>query len=179
MPGCRWAITPLWLSRSLRLFLHSSSVYSCHLFLISYASARSISFLSFIEPIFAWNVPLVSPIFLKRFLVFPILLFSSITLYHSPRKALLSLFFGTLHSDGYIVTFLHCLSLLFFSQLFVRPPLTTILPYAFLFLGGGFNHCFLYSVTNLHSQFLRHSVYLVWSLESVCLLYSVNTRDMI
>ena len=135
MPGCRWAITPLWLSRSLRLFLHSSSVYSCHLFLISYASARSISFLSFIEPIFAWNVPLVSPIFLKRFLVFPILLFSSITLYHSPRKALLSLFFGTLHSDGYIVTFLHCLSLLFFSQLFVRPLLTTILPYAFLFLG--------------------------------------------
>ena len=127
MPGCRWAITPLWLSRSLRLFLHSSSVYSCHLFLISYASARSISCLSFIEPIFAWNVPLVSPIFLKRFLVFPILLFSSITLYHSPRKALLSLFFGTLHSDGYIVTFLHCLSLLFFSQLFVRPLWKAIL----------------------------------------------------
>ena len=33
--------------------------------------------LSFIEPIFAWNVPLVSLIFLKRSLVFPILLFSS------------------------------------------------------------------------------------------------------
>ena len=37
---------------------------------------RSIPFLSFIEPIFAWNVPLVSLIFLKRSLVFPILLFS-------------------------------------------------------------------------------------------------------
>ena len=60
------------------LFLYSSSVYSCHLFLISSASDRSIPFLSFIEPIFAWNVPLVSLIFLKRTLVFPILLFSSI-----------------------------------------------------------------------------------------------------
>ena len=35
------------------LFLYSSSVYSCHLFLISSASVRSRPFLSFIEPIFA------------------------------------------------------------------------------------------------------------------------------
>ena len=42
-----------------------------------FASVRSIPFLSFIEPIVAWNVPLVSLIFLKRSLVFPILLFSS------------------------------------------------------------------------------------------------------
>ena len=42
------------------LFLYSSSVYSCHLFLISSASVRSIPFMSFIEPIFAWNVSLVS-----------------------------------------------------------------------------------------------------------------------
>ena len=40
--------------------LHFTSVYSCHLFLISSASVRSISFLSFIVPIFAWNFPLVS-----------------------------------------------------------------------------------------------------------------------
>ena len=71
-----------------RSFLYSSSVYSCHLFLISSASVRSILFLSFIVPIFAWNVPLVSLIFLKRF---PILLFSSISFYWSLRKALLSL----------------------------------------------------------------------------------------
>ena len=51
------------------LFLYSSSVYSCHLFLISSASVRSIPFLSIIEPIFAWNVPLVSLIFMKRSLV--------------------------------------------------------------------------------------------------------------
>ena len=41
-----------------KIFLYSSSVYSCHLFLISSASVRSTPFLSFIEPIFAWNVPL-------------------------------------------------------------------------------------------------------------------------
>ena len=59
MSGSRWVITPLWLSGSLRSFLRSSSVYSYHLFLISSASIRSVPFLSFIVPIFAWNVPLV------------------------------------------------------------------------------------------------------------------------
>ena len=90
MSGSRCVITPSWLCGSWRSFLYSS-VYSCHLFLISSASVRSIPFLSFIEPIFAWNVPLVSPIFLKRSLVFPILLFSSISLHWSLRKAFLSL----------------------------------------------------------------------------------------
>ena len=35
MSGSRWVITPSWLSGSWRSFLYSSSVYSCHLFLIS------------------------------------------------------------------------------------------------------------------------------------------------
>ena len=60
MSGSRWVITPLWLSGSWRSFLYNSSVYSCHLFLISSPSVRSIPFLSFIEPIFAWNVPGIS-----------------------------------------------------------------------------------------------------------------------
>ena len=112
--GSRWVITPSWLSGSWS-FLYSSSVYSCHLFLISYASVRSRPFLSFIEPIFAWNVLLVSLIFLKTSLVFPILLFSSISFDHWGRLSYLSLlFFGTLHSNGYIFPFLLCLSLLFF-----------------------------------------------------------------
>ena len=59
MSGSRWVITPSWLSRLWKSFLYSSSVYSCCL-LISSASVRSIWFLSFIEPIFAWNVLLVS-----------------------------------------------------------------------------------------------------------------------
>ena len=90
MSGSRWVIVPSWLSGSWRSFLYSSSVYSCHLFLISSASVRSIPFLSFIGPIFAWNIPLVSLIFLKRSLVFPILLFSSISLHWSLRKVFLS-----------------------------------------------------------------------------------------
>ena len=60
MSGSRWVITPSWLSRSWRSFLHSSSVYSCHLFLIFSASVRSIPLLSYIVPIFAWNGPFVS-----------------------------------------------------------------------------------------------------------------------
>jgi len=71
MSGSGWVITPSWLTGSWRSFLYSFSVYSCHLFLISSASVRSIPFLSFIVPIFAWKVPFVSPIFLKRSLVFP------------------------------------------------------------------------------------------------------------
>ena len=59
MSGSRWVITPLWLSGSWRSFLYSS-VYSCHLFSISSAPVRSITFLSLIEPIFAWNFPLIS-----------------------------------------------------------------------------------------------------------------------
>ena len=46
------------------------------------------------------------------------------------------LFFGTLHSNGCIFPFLLCLSLLFFSQLFVRPPPTTILPFCISFSWG-------------------------------------------
>ena len=91
MSGSRWIITPSWLSGLWRSFFYSSSVYCCHLFLISSTSVQSIPFLSFIVPIFAWNVPLVSLIFLKRSLVIPILLFSSISLPWFLRKAFLSL----------------------------------------------------------------------------------------
>ena len=40
MSGSRSVITPSWLSGSWRYVLYSSSVYSCHLFLISFASVR-------------------------------------------------------------------------------------------------------------------------------------------
>ena len=52
MSGSRWVITPSWLSEYIVIILYSSSVYSCYLFLISSASVRSITFLSFIEPSF-------------------------------------------------------------------------------------------------------------------------------
>ena len=58
---------------------------------------------------------------------------------HLRRLSYLSLLlFGTLHSDGYIFLFLFSLSLLFFSQLFVRPPQTTILPSCISFSLGWF-----------------------------------------
>ena len=117
MSGSRWVITPSWLSRLWRSFLYSSSVYSCHLFLISSASVRAIPFLSFIEPIFAWNVPLVSLIFLKRSLVFPILLFSSISLHWLLRKAFLSLL-AILGNSAFKWVYLSFSPLLFISLLF-------------------------------------------------------------
>ena len=85
MSGSRWVITPSRLSGSWRSFLYRFSVYSCHLFLISYASVRSIPFVLYCT-IFAWIFPLVSLIFLKRSPVFPILLFSCISLHWSYRN---------------------------------------------------------------------------------------------
>ena len=72
-----------------------------------------------------------------RSLVFPILLFSSLCVDHWGRLPYLSLLcFGTLHSDGFIFCFLLRLLLLFFSQLFLRPPQTTILPFCISFSWG-------------------------------------------
>ena len=114
MSGSRWVITSLWLSGSWRSFLYSSSVYSCHLFLISSASVRSIPFLYFTEPIFVWNVALVSLIFLKRSLVFPILPFSSISLHWSLRKSFLSflaiLWNSTFKWVSFLFSFAFCFS---------------------------------------------------------------------
>ena len=134
----RLVITPSWLSGSWRSFLYSSSVYSCHLFLISSASVRSLPFLSFIEPIFAWNVPLVCLIFLKRSLDFPILLFSCISLHWLPRKGFLSRLAFLWNSAFKLVyfSFFLCLSLFSYLQLFVRPPQTTVLPFCISFPWG-------------------------------------------
>ena len=135
--GSRWVTTPWWL---LRPFLYSSSEYSCHLFLISSASIRSLPFLSFIVPIFARNVPLISPVCLKRSLVFPFCCFPLfLYILHWRRPSCLFLLFcGTLHSVGYTFNFLPCFSLLFFPQIFVSPPQTTTLPPCISFSLGWF-----------------------------------------
>ena len=75
---------------------------------------------------------------MKRSLVFPILLFSSISLHWSVRKAFLSLL-AFLWSSAFrwvYFSFLISFLLLFFSQLFVRPPQTTILPFCIYFSLG-------------------------------------------
>ena len=48
------------------------------------------------------------------------------------------LFFGTLHSDVYIFSFILCFSSLFFWQLFVRPPQTAVLLFCIPSFGGWF-----------------------------------------
>ena len=110
MSGSRWVITPLWLFRLWRSFLYSSSVYSCHLFLISSASVRSLPFLSFIEPLCSLGISN----FLEEI---SNLSHSIVFLYFFAdcwgRLSYFSLlFFGTLHSNGYIflVSFAFCFS---------------------------------------------------------------------
>ena len=71
-------------------------------------------------------------------IVFPILLFSSISLHWSLKKAFLSLL-AILRNSAfrcYIFPFLLCFSPLFFSQLFVRPPQTAILLFCIFFPWG-------------------------------------------
>ena len=99
MSGSGWMITPSWLSGSWRSFLYGSSVRSCHLFfffflppvlnIFCFCYVLTISVLY--QTQFAWNLLLVCLIFLTRSLVFPILLFSSISLHWSLGKAFLFL----------------------------------------------------------------------------------------
>ena len=79
--------------------LCNSSVYSCHLILIPCFSA----FLSFIMPILIWNVSLVSVVFLKRSIVFSILLFLCIV--HLRRISYLSILWNYAFSWIYIFLF--------------------------------------------------------------------------
>ena len=83
--------TPLWLFGSLRSILYSSSMCFFHLFLISSTSSRSLLFCPLFVPIFGQNVPMIFPIFLKRLLVLPLLLFYSSFMHCSLKKAFLSL----------------------------------------------------------------------------------------
>ena len=99
MSDSRWVITPSWSSGLWRSFLYSSSVYSCHLYLVS-SSVRSIPFLSFIEPIFAWNVPLVSLIFLK-----------------SSQSVVFLYFFGLIAEEDFLIS--SCYSLELCIQMFI------------------------------------------------------------
>ena len=96
------------------MFLYSSSMYSFHLFLISSVFTRSLPFLSFIVPIFGPDTPLMFPIFLKRSLVFPLLLCSSIIQHCSLKKAFLSLL-SILWSSAFNWMYLSLSPLLFTS----------------------------------------------------------------
>ena len=75
----------------------------------------------------AWNFPVESLKFLNVSLVFPILLFFSICLHFSLKKAFLS-FFAILWNSAFIRAYLSLFPLLLVSQLFVRVCQTPTLP---------------------------------------------------
>ena len=124
--GSRWVITPLWLSGSWVSFLYSSSVYSCHLFLIfCFCWVHTISVLYRAHLCMKCSV-------ISDFLVFTILLFSSISLHWSLRKAFLSLLI-ILWSSAFRWVYLSFSPFPFFSQPFVRTPQTAILLFCISF----------------------------------------------
>ena len=148
--------TPLWLFRSqcdYIPFVYSSSACSCHLFLISSVSVRSLLFLSSNFPLFTQSVPLLSPVFLKWSLVFPVLVFSFTSLHCSLKKALslLAIVWNCAFS-WLCLSFSPLLfaSLLFLSYWGVKLPQTTILPSCLSFFADGFGHYFQYNDSNLH-----------------------------
>ena len=103
MSGYRWMITPSWFSGSWRCFF----VYFFCVFLPSLINTFYVCYVHTISvlycAIFEWNIPLVSLIFLKRSLVFPILFYPLfLCIDHRGRLSYVSLIFiGTLHSDVY------------------------------------------------------------------------------
>ena len=116
-----------------KIFLYSSSVYSCHLFLISFASVRSIPFLSF--------CPLWAHLCMKYSLGISDFLEEISSLAHS---IVFLYFFSLISKEGFLIS--PCCSLKlciqvvylsfspllfssFLSQLFVRPPHPSILPF--------------------------------------------------
>ena len=149
MSGSGWMTTPLWLSGSLKSFLYSSSMYFFHL-LISSASIRStVSVLycahlwkkcSFDISNFLEDVSSLSPsvVFLYYFALF------------TEEGLLVSLLFsGTLPLVGCTLPFLLWFLLLFFPQLFVKPPQITTLPYCFSFSLGWICTLLLYNIMDL------------------------------
>ena len=138
MSGSRWVITPSWLSGSLRSLLYSSFVYSWHLLLISSAFVRSL-----VSALYCAHLCLICSLGISNFLEeISSLSHSIVFLYFFALITsegflnLFLLFFGTLHSDAYIFPFLLCFLLLFFSQLFVKPPQTAILLFCIYFPWG-------------------------------------------
>ena len=112
-----YTIVVIWV---MKIFLYSSSVYSCHLFLISSASVRSIPFLCFMVPVFTWNVTLVSLNFPKEISSLThSIIFSSISLHCSHRKSFLSIL-AIPWSSTFRWVYLSFLSLAFYLSSFLN-----------------------------------------------------------
>ena len=130
MSGSGWVIVPSWLSRSWGSFCTVFlCIFSTSSYIFCFCYVHTVSVLYYAHLYMKYS--LVSLVLFKTSLFFPILLFSSISLHWLLKKAFLSVLvtLWDSHSNGYIFPFLLCLSLLFFHQLFLRPPQTIILPF--------------------------------------------------
>ena len=84
-----------------------------------------------------------------------------------------------LHSNGCIFPLLLCLSLLFFSQLFVRPPQTTILPFCITFSWGWSWSLPPVQYHKPPSIVLQAFCLSDLSLKSICHFHCIIIRDLI
>ena len=77
-----------------------------------------------------------------------------------PHSVVFLYFFALIAEEGFLISPCYSLelciqmvylsfSLLFFSQLFLRPPQTSILLLCISFFGDGLDPCLIYNVTNL------------------------------
>ena len=178
MSGSRWVITPSWLSGSWRSFLYSSSVYSCHLFLIFLLCYHTISVLYFAHFCVKCSLSI------SNFLEEPSSLSHSIVFLY---------FFALITEEGFLLSpcclwssaskwvclSLSPLPLASLSQLYIRPCQTTVFP--FLFLGYGLHHCLWYNVRkeplSIVFQALCLSDLIPWISLSI-LLYNCKRFDL-
>ena len=132
--GSRWVTTPSWLSGSWRSFyvfllplLNIFCLCSVHTIYVLYCGCLcmkcSLVISNFLEEISS----------LSRSIVF-LYFFALIT--EEAFLSLLAILWNSAFKWVYLFFFLLCLSLLFFSQLFVSPPLTAIFPFSISFSWG-------------------------------------------
>ena len=93
------------------------------------------------------KVPFIYLIFLNRTLIFPILLFSSVSLHCSFKKTFLSLL-AILWNSAFSQVYFSLPPFPFISLFF--SAICKALPYCISFSGDYFGHHSLYSVTNFH-----------------------------
>ena len=106
-------------------------------------------------------------------------IFMWIKLLFSLRKMLIEYLLWNSAFKWVYLSFSPLLWLVFFSQLYVRPSKTVILLFCISFLGDGLDPCLLYSVMNFRPQFIRHSVYQIQSLKSICHFHCIILKDLI
>ena len=116
----------------MKIFLYSSSVYSCHLFLISSASVRSITFLSIIESIFAWETILGISNFLEE-------------ISNLSHSIVFLNFFALITEEGFLISPCYslelCIQMLISLELCIQMLVSFLFSFAFRF--SSFHSCLL------------------------------------